>query len=419
MSLFQRFMATLGYGPMRPDDPRAWGASTIVSASGISVTRDAALQLDVVQGVLEVLAGSVSTLPIMVFRRDGDANQPARDHPLFRVLHERPNARQTPQEFRDEMTRHLAFDRNAYARILSDGNAPVSGLEPIHPVRVSQIERGGDGRFYYTIAPVGTGQQEVLRDDQIWHIRKPPLTVDGLRGVPVWETGREVIGRALAVELYGARFFRNSGKSGGIIKHPGTFRTREDRDLFLETWRAAVTGDNQHSDRLLTHGVDYVPLGVQNDEAQFIETLKQVEIKLCRLWQMPPHRVQSLERATHSNIEHQGIDYVVHTLSPWITAWEEAASRDLLVGDERRTHFVEFNVAGLLRGDIQARYRAYALGRQWGWLSINDVRRLENMAPIGADGDRYLEPLNMAPAGSEPVPDEPPPTRREGDRDAP
>ena len=399
MAIFERMMASLGYGRMRPDEGRSFGSGGGVAQSGVVVTCEAAAQYGVIQSVQEVLAGNCSTLPFQVFRKDGDARVLLPDHPVNVILNQQPNDRQTAQEFRDEQTRHLVFERNCYARILSANGAPISGLEAIHPSRIGKIERSAEGRVFYTVAPLGTGTQEVLRDDEIWHIRKAPLTVDGLRGRPVYETGREEIGRALAVEYYGARFFKNSGRSGGLLKHPGNFRTKEDREAFLENWRSSSTGAAQHSDRLLTHGADYVPLSVQNNDAQFIETLRQVEVKVARLWQMPPHRVGILDRATNNNIEHQGIDYVVHCLAPWISAWEQAASRDLLIGDERHNLFCEFNVAGLLRGDIKARYAAYALGRQWGWLSVNDVKRLENQRPIGPDGDRYLEPHNMKRAG--------------------
>lgn len=402
MAIFERIMASLGYTPLRADDPRAWGAGgTTIAQSGVSVTEESAAQLGVILAVQEVLAGTCSTLPFMVFERSGDAKRPATSSPIYRILHSRPNDRQTAQEFRDEQTRHLVFHRNCYARILSADGAPISGLEIIHPSRVLRVERGSDGRVYYTVAPLGTGAQETLRDDEIWHIRKAPLTVDGLRGIPVWETGREEIGRALAVEYYGSRFFRNSGKGGGLLKHPGRFASKADREEFWEAWRMRSTGEMQHSDRLLTHGVEYVPSNLRNDEAQFIETLKQCEVKVARLWQMPPHRVGILDRATNNNIEHQGIDYVVHTAAPWVSAWEEAASRDLLIGEERDRLFCEMNVSGLLRGDIAARYKAYAAGRQWGWLCVNDIRRLENMEPIGAEGDRFLEPQNMRSPGDD------------------
>ncbi len=404
MGFFASLVASAGFGPKRDAlDNRWYGpADSVVTQSGVAVTRESALELDTVQSILEVLGGAASTIPLMVLKRDGDNKEPDREHRLYRILHDRPNASQTSQEFRDELTRHLAFDRNAYCRILSESDQAVSGLEIIHPTRVAKVERR-EGRVFYTINPLDSteraGRIEVLRDDQIWHIRKAPLTVDGLKGIPVWQTGREAMGRALAVERYGARWFRNSGQSGGVIKHPKRFINKDEKDAFLAAWRSGRTGENQHSDRILYDGLDYTPNVVQNDQAQFIETLKQVEVKIARLWQMPPHRIGILDRATFSNIEAQGLDFVVYALAPWIAAIEQAANRDLLTEDEQKTHFVEFNVAGLLRGDIMSRYKSYALGRQWGWLSVNDIKRRENEKTIGPDGDVYLEPLNMVPAG--------------------
>lgn len=380
-------------------DARAWGGASSISTYGQVVTADTGLSLDVVQGCLEALGGSVSTISFKLFERGSDSTRrEAVEHPLYSVLHDRPNATQTAQEFRDEQQRHLAYYRNAYALILSDGSAPVTGLLPIHPSRLIRIEREPDGTLWYEFRGLGTGATERIRGDMMWHLRKAPLTVDGLMGRPVYETARETIGRALAVEGYGTTWFENSGQSGGVLKHPGGFKTAEDREAFLENWRSGRRGRNAHSDRLLTHGVDYVPFSVKNNEAQFLETMKHNELKICRIWQMPPHRAGILEESQYANIEQQSIDYVMYTLAPYIAAWEQGVSRDLLVGRERERYFAEFNVASLLRGDIAARYAAYAVARQWGWLSVNDIRKLENQAPV-AGGDEYLRPMNMDPVG--------------------
>ncbi len=371
------------------------------------VTQDTAIEHWAVRACIEALAGPVSTLPMMVFRRlDGDKREVARDHPLFKVLHSRPNRRQTAQEFRDEQQRHLSVWRNCYSRILpAEDGGPIGELEPIHPARVLEVKRRDDGWVYYKVTRLkpATGH-DWLREDEVWHIRKAPLTEDGLRGRPVWETDKETIGKALAVDLFGSLFFANGGSGGGVIEHPGSFKTKEDMDRFLEAWRASSTGFNRHKDRLLLHGVKYQQGGVRNDEAQFLETKKQVGYEVASIWNMPPHRVGMLERATNNNIEQQSIEFVMYTLAPWIAAWEQAAARDLLIGDEADEYFIEINVAGLLRGDIKTRWAAYALGRQWGWLSIDDIRRLENMDPLGPErgGDDHLTPLNMVPAGSVP-----------------
>ena len=151
---------------------------------------------------------------------------------------------------------------------------------------------------------------------------------------------------------------------------------------------------------MLLNGVKYARQAVANDESQFLETLKEVSIKLCRLWNMPPHMAGILDKATFSNIEQQSTEYVVYTLAPYIAGIEQAAWFDLLIGEDQDEYFVEFNVAGLLRGDFKTRMMGYAQGRQWGWLSVNDIRRLENQPGIGPEGDQYLVPLNMGPAGA-------------------
>jgi HK97 family phage portal protein len=388
-----------------------WGPAVTASAAGQVVTQDNATQHWAVRACIEALAGPISTLPMMVFRRlDDDKREVAREHPLYSILHRRPNRRQTAHEFRDEQQRHLALWRNCYSRILpAEDGGPIGQLVPVHPSRVHQVERRSDGWVYYKVARLSPDiGHDWLREDEVWHIRKAPLTDDGLRGRPVWETDRETIGKALAVDQFGALYFANGGSGGGVLKHPGSFKTKDDQERFLEAWRSGGTGLSRHKDRLLLNGVDYMPFSVKNDEAQFLETKKQAGYEVASIWNMPPHRVGMLERATNNNIEQQSIEFVMYTLAPYVAAWEQAAARDLLIGRDADEYFIEINVAGLLRGDIKTRWAAYALGRQWGWLSIDDVRRLENMDPLGPDkgGDDHLTPLNMVPAGEVAAPKE-------------
>ena len=411
------------------NDPRLWGLATQSTAAGVTVTPDTVTQLDTVQAVLNRLAGTLSTVPLMLYERldpDTDANdigdalttpgQPSprraaadprqvlKTHPLWKMLRRRPNRRQTAQEFWAEMNWNLALWRNCYAEIVpADNGHPVGALWPIHPNRISRIERrpanDPDGRVWYLVASLDRSEWDRwIPEDRIFHVRMAPLRKDGLAGIPVFESASEIFGRAIAVETFGALYFANGGSGGGVLKHPGNFKTTEDRDRFLEAWRAGGTGMNRHKDRLLLFGLDYTPFKVDNDEAQFIDTLRETAVKICRLWNMPPHLVGILDRATFSNIEQQSIEFVQHTIAPQVAAIEQAVNRDLIVGDDQDRLFVEFNLEGLLRGDFQSRMNGYAQGRQWGWLSVNDIRARENLAPIGPAGDIYLTPLNMTDA---------------------
>ena len=395
-----------GEGGRDASDSRFWGGSGMAPlVAGMSVTWQSGLQLDVVQAVMARLSGTCSTLPLMVFKRseDGDASTPARDHPLYRLLHRAPNARQTAQEFRAEQVGHLVYWRNAYSRIHADPQtgAPVGSLEQIHPSRLLNLWRGPDGYAYYQFSELAPAIGSfVLREDSVWHVRMAPLTEDGLRGKYTWETSRDTLARALAVEAFGLRYFANGGAGGGTLQHPGAFKDKEEQGRFLEAWREGGTGLNQHKDRLLLNGVTYTRFTVNNDEAQFLETKKEMGAAVARLWNMPPHMVGLLDKATFSNIEQQSLEYVVYTVAPFLAAIEQAAWRDLLVGDDQDEYFVEHNVNGLLRGDWKSRWQGYAWGRQWGWLSVNDVRRMENMPSIGPAGDERLVPMNMNAAGS-------------------
>jgi len=404
MGIFDRVMNAFGYEPRRDVTlGRFWGGDGgNYATTGVRVTDMGTLQLDVVQAAMEAIAGPASSLPVMVIEEIGDGEtKPLPAHRLSRLL-QRPNARQTRQEFFDEMARHLAFYRNAYIQIQPSGDDPLGALELIHPRRRKKIERR-DGRLFYTfsgLAPDGVMAPDlVLRDDAICHIRKPPLSDDGLEGLPVHKTGMEAIGLAIAVKQYGARFFKNSGRSGGVLEHPGTFKSQEDQEDFLRTWREGGTGDNAHRDRLLKYGVKYTPLDVQNDQAQFIETVAAANAGLCRVMHnIQQHRVQILDRSTNNNIEQQSIEFVVYFLAPFLAAIQEGLGRDLLLDDTGKLR-VEFNILSMLDAGIAAQFQAFAQGRQWGWLSVNDIRKRLHMNPVEG-GDEYLRPLNMTPVGS-------------------
>jgi hypothetical protein len=145
--------------------------------------------------------------------------------------------------------------------------------------------------------------------------------------------------------------------------------------------------------------------GIPPEDAQFLETRKFTRSEIAGIYLVPPHKIGDLEHATFSNIEHQSLDFVVNTLRPWLVRWEQAISARLIGEVERKSIFAEFNVDGLLRGDIQSRYQAYSVARNWGWLSRNDIRRMENMNMIEG-GDDYLTPLNMTTLGA-PAPELP------------
>lgn len=367
------------------------------AASGIVVTADSAMRATAVYACVQYLARSVAAMPLVLYRRlpdGGKARDP--DHPLARVLHDQPNAWQTAFDFRAMLQAHLSLRGNAYARIVSSNGVPVSALIPLHPDRVRPLPQRVSGRLAYEYWSPAKGR-EILLQEEVLHLRGLSLGPDGVLGLAPIDSLREAVGLALAAETYGARFYRNDARPGIVVKHPGRL-SMEAHARLKESWTSQFAGAaNAHKTAVLEEGMDVVPIGMTAEQAQFLETRKFQRGEIASIFGVPPHKIGDLERATFSNIEHQAIEVVTDTIRPWAVAWEQALTRDLFTDEMRRTHMLAFNLDGLLRGDIASRYRAYATGRQWGWLSANDVREREDMNRIDG-GDLYLVPVNMTPA---------------------
>jgi HK97 family phage portal protein len=371
------------------------------SASGASVTTPTAMRVAAVYSCVRVIAETIASLPLHMYRRLPNGKERAVDHPLYRLLHSDPNPWQTAFEFREMMQAHLCLRGNAYAVISWDGDRIVRELLPIHPDRV-QVTQRPDMSLVYEIA-TAQGAAVAFPQDEILHLRG--LSTDGISGRSVLSDAREVIGVAAATQDYAARLFANDATPGVIIKHPNRLGADAAKNL-KASWDAAFSGSsNARRTAVLEEGMSIDRLSMTADDSQFLETRKFTRSEIAGIFRVPPHLIGDLDRATFSNIEHMGIDFVTHCIRPWLVRWEQALTKALVVAPQ--AYFPEFNVDALLRGDIKSRYEAYAVGRNWGWLSANDIRSLENLNPVD-DGDEYLQPLNMVRAGTPPAPAEPP-----------
>jgi HK97 family phage portal protein len=385
---------------LRPADPAFASWFGREAASGIVVTPEAAMCATAVHACVQYLARSMAAMPLIIYRRLPDGGK-ERDpqHPLSPILHDQPNGWQTAFDFRAMLQAHLCLRGNAYARIVAGNGAAVQNLVPLHPDRIKPLPDLVRGRLAYEYYPA-RGAREVLLQEEVLHLRGLSMAHDGVLGLSPIDCMRESVGLALAAEAYGARFYKHDARPGVILKHPGRLSQEAMTRLRL-AWNERFEGvHNAHRAAVLEEGMDVVPIGITAEQAQFLETRKFQRNEIAAIFGIPPHKIGDLERATFSNIEHQAIEVVADTIRPWAVAWEQAMTRDLFTSEMRRTHMVSFNLDGLLRGDIESRYRAYATGRQWGWLSANDVREREDMNRI-ENGDSYLEPLNMLPAGTD------------------
>jgi len=276
---------------------------------------------------------------------------------------------------------------NSYAQIIRDKRGNILSLHPLLPSRVTVSKNNGERVFNYTN---DTGQTFNLNREQVFHITG--IGYDGLTGLSPISAAREAIGLAKATEIYGNKFFANGARPGGILEHPGQLK---DPEKVRKSWEAVYKGaDNSHKIAVLEEGMKYHDTGLPQRDAQFLETRQFQLNEICRIFRVPPHLVADLSRSTFSNIEHQSINYVVHTLRPWMVRFEQAVNLQLLNEHERGEYFSKFNVDALLRGDFTTRMRGYSIGIQNGFMSPNCVRELEDMNPI-ENGDIFMVNGNM------------------------
>lgn len=365
-----------------------------------NVTADAALRLTAVYACVRVLAEGVSMLPFVLYREASNgAKTPVKTHWLYRLLAVRPNDFQNPMEFREMLMVHLALRGNGFAEIISNGNGIVTDLIPLHPDSLT-IEMLTPTNWRYVLHnPDGTTR--IINRGSMFHIKA--LSPDGVVGMNPIAASRESIATGLSAQSYGMRFFENDATPGGWIEYPGEFRDDEQKRTFREQWQVQQTGRNRRKTAVLERGMKYHPIEVSNEDAQYIETRKFGVSEIARLFRIPPHMIGDLEKATFSNIEQQSLEFVIHTLTPWLVRWEEAIRYAFLEIDDGLN--VEFPVTTLLRGDAAARATYYHNGILDGWLVRNEARRMENLDPI--DGlDEPLRPLNMVEESEAEAPDD-------------
>ena len=364
------------------------------------VTDQTALGLPAAFACIRILAESIGALPCRIFERTADgATREAVSHPLTDVLCDRPNDVQTALEFREQMTARVASTGNAVAEIVPGARGAVDRLVPIAPGRVRwEVPAGNRGRPIYQVTDFD-GRVNMVRNltvDEVMHLRGLVLAEDNVTGLSPIAAARETIGAGLAAQEYGSRFFGNDSQAGGYIELPG----RPNAEVLAELrrqWMLRSTGSARHGIRFLYDGAKFSATTVSNEDSQFIETRKLNAIEVAMIYRIPPPLLQILDNANYSNVVALDRAFVVHSLLPWLVRWEQAIKRDLITAPR---FFVKFDVGALLRGDFLTRLRGYAIGRNWGWYSVDEIRGWEGLNPIGEDWSRdYLRPGNMVPAG--------------------
>ena len=365
------------------------------TTSGKPVNERTAMQTTAVYACVRILAEAVASLPLHVYEyQDEGGKKLVHDHPLYYLLHDEPNPEMTSFVFRETLMSHLLIWGNAYAQIIRDGAGRVLGLYPLLPDKMD-VQRDDRGNIYYVYSrnsdenPMFKEYGDIrMKAEDVLHI--PGLGFDGLIGYSPIAMAKNAVGMTLACEEYGASFFANGANPGGVLEHPGVLK---DPSKVRESWNSVYRGvNNAHKIAVLEEGMKYQQIGIPPEEAQFLETRKFQINEIARLYRIPPHMVGDLDKSSFSNIEQQSLEFVKYTLDPWVIRWEQSLQRSLLLPGEKGKYFIKLNVDGLLRGDYQSRMNGYAVGRQNGWFSANDIREMENMNPIPDEqgGNLYL-----------------------------
>jgi len=282
---------------------------------------------------------------------------------------------------------------NGYAEIQRSADGSLVSIWPLRPDRTTPVRNSRNALVY--VSTDEDGQPRRRRSDRVLHLRG--LSFDGLVGYTPVALARESLGMAKATETYGARFFANDSRPGGVLQLDGQL-SPDAIDRLKASWEAAhsAVSGNSHRVAVLENGLKWQSIGMPNDDAQWLETRKYTRSEIAGIFRVPAHLINDLEKATFSNIEQQGLEFATLCISPWCVRIEKALNRSLFTTAEQGRLFVKFNLGGLVRGDIMSRFSAYATARQNGWMTANEIRELEDMNPAEG-GDELLVNGNMVP----------------------
>ncbi|HJT63091.1 MAG TPA: phage portal protein [Burkholderiales bacterium] len=380
--------------PLHPRDPAlaAWFGSNN-TVLGNRITPDTALELIAVFACVRLIAETLAMLPLPVYRRRADDGREIdRSHRLYSILNARPNRWQTAMQFREMMIGHCLLRGNAYAQIVGTGGRGVDQLIPLHPDRVWPFWRSQQQDVAYAYFPAEGGKRVFLRGE-LFHLAG--LGFDGLRGVSPIALHREALGFAAALQEHGGRTFVNGTRLSGVIEHPA--RLGDALPELRKQWDEIYSGlANTGKVAILEEGMKWHQIGMTLEDAQYVALSEKTTEDIARIYRVPPDMIGSTTKTTSwgTGVEQRQIGFVVHTLTPWSTRYEQCVERDLFNEGEEATHYVEHNVTALLRGDQKSRYEAYRSGIAAGWLLPNEARAKENLNPLPGLSLARM-PLNM------------------------
>lgn len=371
-----------------------WLGRTSTSSAGVVVNEETALRIATVYACVRIISESIGVMPLAVYKRlENGARERDPSHPVYKLLHDTPNPEMTASVFKETLTGHLALWGMAYARIVWGADGMPSALVPLPPDQTTPMRVKDTGQLVYVTKV--NGRDIALDDDEVLVL--PGLSSDGITGYSPIGLLRQSLGLDQASTEFTSMMFKQGAWLGGVFKTPEALSTEAYERLKsdLKSNHQGVT--NAWHPLILEQGLSWEQTGMPKADAAFLDLRKTTKREIVSAYRIPPHMVADLEGgASFASIEQMATEFTRYTLGIYMTKWQQECDRKLLWSG---THFAEFIPDVFLRGDTESRFRAYAIGRNGGWLSINDIRRRENEPPIPAGGDDYLVPLNSMNAG--------------------
>lgn len=356
---------------------RSWGNLDAVqgreTSAGIHINETVALGIPAVYACIRVLTEAIASLPLMTYERfDNGDKERAKTFSLYRLLHDSPNPLMTSFELRELLVGHLCLRGNAYCYIERD-NGEVVALWPLHPDKVTVEVVGRE--LVYKHQNDGTEKTYPMSD--ILHIRG--LSSDGIIGFSPLTLLRDTFGYSKAVQDYSSSYFKNDASPGGILTTAATLSTENKLNL-REAWTGGHQGKGKHHKiAIVDNGLKWESIGVSPQDSQLIESQKFSVVEIARCFRIPLNMLQDLDRATYNNITEMNRGFLIHTLQPWLTRIEQAMSKSLLTESEKEKYFIEHLTQGFLRADTKTRFESYKVAIDAGFLTVDEVRQLENM----------------------------------------
>lgn len=399
--------------PSGTANPAGWLVNLfggMLTATGLRVSVDDAMRLPGVAACVQVLSEDLAKVPLVVYRkRRGGGKEPATDHPLYGLLNKNPCPWLPAFHWRRAVIQNAMTRGNQFNRVKRDEFGQIRRILPIQP-GYTQVRWTPEGEPFFDVS-LGTGTLRNLSFQDVLHIAyragNDGAEYGGVAGRSPLEMHRESLALAIAAERFAAKFFANGARPSVVIETDQKMPNDEVAARVRASLERAMSGvDSAFKIAVLEMGLKLREIQIKNSDSQLIEVRKQAALEQATMFNMPPHKIGLLERATHNNIEHQAIEYVCGPVTAMARGMEASLETTCLTEAEREEYEIRHDLDDLQRGDIHSRYRAYAIGRQWGWLSADDVREWEDLNPLpGNKGKLYLSPLNMVPAGTEQRPD--------------